>query len=359
MYVKKDVFQSKDIVFTNSSSEAIEMFFDFISYKQTSVILPLPCYFKYDLLACRKKISTLSYYNNIGGIYNVQSDIIADPTIIINNPEAISGKLNTSEFYSKLELTYPNWQFKLYDFCYLLMDNYNHNEKTYDFLSHSIKQNNIENNVFIFSPSKDISLASYRAGVLISKNEGVLNHAKNIILERYFTLNMYSTFTTILYFCILNIGSQIKSADKDKVIENLLFLLKEYGYINKELNQDFFYSFFEYYTSKVLSFYMSNFDYMIEKNKVFTKETAVIPDAGFSALWKLNRDLPKMDSIISTIQNTALNFNSNIFSGYYNGGQINSWDYLYPNSYLIRLNSSIPFDILKNQINVLNKIYKI
>lgn len=360
LYIGKDTFSFEDIVITNSSSEALEIFFDFLSKDNYGSILPLPCYFKYDLLSIRKGIPVSKYYNLDGELYDA-GNILNKNCLIVNNPDAISGKYRESNFYEKI---IANVDYKvnhiLYDLCYLMLDNLEKGE-SHNFFEKECKKR-LESKTFVLSPSKDISLAGFRSGILISQNKQLIDFAKNKILERYFSVNLISSYSTILYILLL-IGDKYfnnyhPNQKKDVKLNEVIKILNRYNYDSHFLESNFYENFFLYHNQEVLKRIYQNFEFMSSIGNIFDFSISKkIPDCGFSTLWKLKRDLIDTNQIIELTQKVSIEHKVNLFSGYYNGGNLNVWNSLYPNQFLLRINASLSRDIVLNQFNVLHKIF--
>jgi len=349
MYSGEKMFSADDVIFTNSSSEALEFVFGYLSAYRYDVILPLPCYFKYDLLATRKGISINAYYNNSGKTY-INKQKSTETCMVINNPEAISGCYKDILYFDQVEeqLNLKS-NIYLFDLCYLMLDN--HPQKPSPEIIKDINvHKQLKNCIFTFSPSKDISLSGLRAGLLVSKNGEVIEYAKNKILERYFSLNIISTQVTILYLILLNIYRVDNNLVKSKSDE-IKKILKYYDFSYSALSYEFLMS-FKKHQEKIIQQIIQNFNELTNRYcDYFDFSEYRVPDSGFSSLWRAKIDLPSIQKITKKSHYLSINKRVNLFPAYFNGGNLKAWNSLYPNEFLIRVNASIPLKISNMQID--------
>lgn len=344
MSIDSDGFSAQNILMTNGSSEGLEAVCKFLQKTASSATLPLPGYFKYQYLTEADRVPISRYYNAYGKQLEMNSSR-RSTCIFINNPEAISGKFQTYSFYKQLSKSLnQEVNFTLYDLCYLMLD-IDSAISTKDFLSTVAFSTDWEKAALVLSASKDISLPALRAGILISKNEQLLDLTKELIMERYFSISPLSTLTMVIYLALCALWY-----NKNKMLESnfkeVKYNFKYCGIHLPSFTLEFVSSFQDHLNNLLLS-YQKNFEAIyFNYADFFDIENSLIPQSGFSSMLTLRWDNPGIEAIEEIIDTLSNKHNLNIFSSYLFCGTPDIWDNLYPKQIHLRVNSSIERKLL-------------
>ncbi len=339
LIIGSDIFCAKDLILTNGSSEGIETTCHYIKHIGLSATLPIPGYFKYQYLAEICRIPTSGYYNSIGRVLNTGPKDV--PTcIFINNPEAISGKFQSADFYRQLITELENdVTFFLYDLCYLMLD-FDPNISTKDFLINVAHKNNLVNSAIVLSASKDLSLPALRSGLLVSKNNELLKTAKNLIMERYFSINAFSSLTMIAYLTMCALWYK-RDSGLNKTFKEISYILSYHNLLLPSLSIDLVTAFLDFF-SRQLRTIQTNFANVYENfDDLFNFQNSTLPQSGFSALFALNWANPGIMAINEMIDKISRTHQINVYFSYLFSGTPYIWNFLYPNQIHIRINTSI------------------
>jgi len=334
--IEQNIFAHDDIFFVNGSGEALEFFFSFLRRQHTSLLLPLPGYFKYDLLSHRKSIAVGGYYNLKGHLFR----LLPPPyTLIINNPNAITGTVYPDDFF----LQFPT-KYILYDISSILLDFHNRKE-SWNFLVGRLQHSNWEKSILLFSPSKDLSIPAFRSGCLVTKNEELKRFVKMLITERYFSISPIVMYSMVLYFVLVLYRYKNKS-NINKIISSIL----RSNNLDIIITSAKFFRDFDMYMDGMIDHFYENFQIIYDKfADFFDTPFDIRPSTGFSSLFPLSYkvvDEISADITIELATSLAKDYHINLYPSYMYGGTPDAWATLYGPQLYLRLNVSMPTTML-------------
>lgn len=332
---RKDIFKAEDVILTNGSSEGIDFTCRFLSQVGFGVSLPLPGYFKYQYVADSCGIPIQGFYNLEGEYLNLKP-LDAPSCLFVNSPEAITGKFLSIDFIKNISHL-SNASFYLYDLCYLMLDT-DSTISTRDFVSDISVTNSWKEAVLLLSVSKDISLPALRAGMLVTKNQELLNLAKSEIMGRYFSISSVCTYIMMVYLSLCAIWYADKKS-RHSVYKQTVYLMRQCN-LNLPSYTPELVNLFIDYLSDLLFLYKSNFKYIYENyTDIFDICNSITPQAGFSALLKTNWINPGLTAI-ENISDILSRKQLNIYPSYLFCGDPTIWEKLYPSKFHLRVNAS-------------------
>jgi hypothetical protein len=184
--------ETDQLVVTNGSTEAISVACAAAARQGAAVAVPLPSYYAYELSAARAGVPLAGHHGAEG---TTVADLGRPVWLFVNEPESTTGAgwEPPGDLVSGAACT-------IHDLVYQL---------DYDArrgLARSRARraaSDLGRAALVMTPSKDLALPGLRAGLLVTEHRGLLDEARAIRFERYFSLNPLVLQVLVVYVALL------------------------------------------------------------------------------------------------------------------------------------------------------------
>jgi hypothetical protein len=332
----RDLPNETRVIFTNGGSEAIGIILGALADLEVGVALPQPTYYGYEQSALRHALRLAARYrSDTGGVA-----AYGQPDALVQvQPGAVTGR-----FEQGPTALAAQWRilFDVVDVVFQLAPPARQAafEET---LRRKVESLNFDSGCLVLTPSKDLSLPSLRAGMIVTHSPAVIEFAKRDRFERSFSVSPLIPFVCALYLGVVllfrarAIGGEAGFAEE---LDALLHAYREHS-VPLPLDEPALGRIVTHLTD-MTSMCLAGHDLVRGFDDLF--DSAEIEDhvAGFSCFPKLRISIEDHDDFCDIVNDigrrTGLLLNPSVLFG----GTLESWDALFPFEARIRVNLSGP-----------------
>jgi len=333
-----------DVVFTNGGSEAISVLTGGLAAAGLSLALPIPNYYVYEQAALRHRVPVIARYRADWPARLPASDA----AVVTVLPNGVTGELAPAG-------PGPRPGFEVLDIIYQLAG-----ESGTDLLSQEITSRagglDLERGALILTPSKDLSLAAFRAGALVTRHPVVRSFAERDRHERTFTVSPLVARICIVYLSACLLYNQLRVAGAGGFDSELAWLTAGYAEFGVPLLLD-------RESWWLMVTHLESMTAHLQQMSAVLGEYADILDpasvrarvAGYSVFPRLNVAPLTSQALVEWVNCCGVGSRLKLNPTVLFGGTTRSWDELFPGEARIRLNLSVPAAELHRCLAVLRE----
>jgi hypothetical protein len=191
-----DLPKDTKVIFTNGGSEAIGVVLGALADLGVGIALPQPTYYGYEQSALRHNLRLAARYRaDTGG-----RDVYSQPEALVQvHPGAVTGC-----FEDGPSMLAASWRisFDVVDVVFQLGSPTRH-AAFETALRRKIEKLDFSSGCLILTPSKDLSLPSLRAGMIVTRNPAVIEFARRDRFERSFSVSPLIPLVCALYMGVV------------------------------------------------------------------------------------------------------------------------------------------------------------
>ena len=205
-YLECPAIQSRHVLFTNGSQEAISVVCAFAAAQGFSIVLPLPAYYSYEQSSLRWGMPLNGYYRTDGKVKWLGAPA-ADLLNVILLPNPITG-----EIFAEPQLAPRQTRLTLMD-CIYQLGTYDGPTALAQRTRATLKNFSLDEVALLFTVSKDLSLPGLRSSVLVTGNEELMKFARADRFERAYSVNPILGQIIASYLALLLLNAERSSGD--------------------------------------------------------------------------------------------------------------------------------------------------
>jgi hypothetical protein len=354
LYLGADLVTPDDLIVTNGSTEAVSLLCEHAAQSRWSALFPLPAYFCYELSAARMRLPIRGYYNHAGHVTGVDGE--RRPVVhFASSPDAITGacrswgQIRRVATDAGLEVALT-----VCDLVYQVQD-HDGGGQARTLAAAAAGASRLEDVALLMTTSKDLSLPGIRAGLLISRNRGLLRQARASVTERYFSVNPLCVYLCLLYLLLVLLHGTPRAGDRARLLDSVKSPLSRTGHWSGRIDASWAGA-FEAHVGAMVSQFRDNLliphtDYP----DLFARSRSIEPRAGYSALMTLPFRNPGPAAITDMARHLAQAQQLKINPSYAFSGTPETWEALYPDEVHLRVNVSATDAQLRRQLALLQQ----
>jgi histidinol-phosphate/aromatic aminotransferase/cobyric acid decarboxylase-like protein len=354
LYLGADLVTADDLIVTNGSTEAVSLLCEHAAHSRWSALFPLPAYFCYELSAAKMRLPIRGYYNHAGEVTRVDGE--RRPVVhFANSPDAITGAYRSWEQVRSVA-TDADLEVALTvcDLVYQMQD-FDGGVQARTLAEAAARAGRLEDVALLMTTSKDLSLPGIRAGLLISRNRGLLKQARASVTERYFSVNPLCVYLCLLYLLLVLLHGAPRAGDKRRLLDSVKSQLSRTGDWPGMIDASWVTAFDAHIGAMVGQFrdnlQIPDADYP----ELFARSRSIEPRAGYSALMTLPFRNPGPAAIAELARHLARVHELKINPSYAFSGTPGTWEALYPDEIHLRINVSANDAQLRRQLALLQR----
>lgn len=179
-------FSFADYVLTGGASDGLASVMHHCASQGLSVLLPLPCYFGYELAALRAGVPVAGYYETSGPIVHWY-DAACPVCVVVNSPDALTGETWSLEQIQSLTTHIGDrLRLEVYD-AICAMQGYARDAVTQARVRDLWTLRRSVPTAILLGVTKDLGLAGARAGLLASTDVELVDFVRQLTMARAFS----------------------------------------------------------------------------------------------------------------------------------------------------------------------------
>ncbi len=337
----KQIFDIKNttgkVVFTNGGSEAINLCVGALARQGLYCSLPQPSYYIYEQSVIdhgvpiryryRSSPFRIDQYFDKGEFFNV-----------LTEPNPLDGSLrNLNELGSLLTRS----SFDIYDSVFQ-MPHPRQAKRFYSTQAENINLLNFDSSALLLTPSKDLSIPGFRAGIIYTNNADLLEYISDDFRSRIFSISPMVSLICLLYLSVVRITKAMnlegRNSARQRIVE-LQELLSSVG-VADWLDLSALWHLCEEMVA-MASHCLLNHEALCSLSPIFPSIQDDGYVVGFSTFPKLKVSLSSHRELVGWANEFGrehkIFFNPSVIFG----GTFESWDALYPREMRVRINLSL------------------
>jgi aspartate/methionine/tyrosine aminotransferase len=331
IYLACPDLEAGHLVVTNGSTEAISLVCSLAARSHVAVLAPLPSYYAYELSAQRAGVSLAGHFGPDGEVAWRPDHADGRPTyVFVNSPESTTGAV-----WEVPTAFADDVAFTVHDLVYQL--DYGLPRGAARARARAVCGGSaLERAALVTTPSKDLALPGFRAGLLVTKHAGLLEEARTTRFERYFSLNPMVLQVLVVYVALLLSQSDVE--DGWSTAHDLL--AARWPHVARQLDE--------------LELFGSHVDALVRRCKdnlawcrnacddLFVDDPSLPYADGYSYLPMLRGVDPDPGVVCRLASSLATHHGLRVNPSYLFGGDPAAWTALYPGRMHVRVNLSEP-----------------
>lgn len=325
-YLDYPDIDSRHVLFTNGSQEAISVVCAFCAAQGFSVVLPLPTYYSYEQSSLRWGMPLNGYYGTDGNVKWLAAP--ADDLLqVILLPNPITG-----EIFAEPQLKTGQTRLTLLD-CIYQLGAYGGPEALAQTTRATLKKFSLDEVALLFTVSKDLSLPGLRSAVLVTGNEDLMRFARADRFERAYSINPIVGQIIASYLALLLLNERRSDGDA----------------LYKKLHDRFRYAGVPFASVFEFTSMIEHFEAMTDhcrrrlnvlKSTAWSLDLDREPFAGYSIFPRLHLQFEDSAEFLSWSNYAGREHGLKLNPAYIFGGTPDLWAELYPGEARIRVNVS-------------------
>jgi histidinol-phosphate/aromatic aminotransferase/cobyric acid decarboxylase-like protein len=327
------------VVFTNGATEGIAITMRFLAECGAGVWLPLPCYYAFEQNLVHHKGHVLGYYRDGDQRHLIEASTGRAGVVDIV-PNGVTGGL----------LSPPPGDFRVVDIVFQAR-----NDTTSDAVIAATRRavgTSLADSAVLMTPAKDLCLPGLRAGILVSGSAALLAAARRKHFTDLASINPVLGLVNLLYLAALLLAEADREPGGLKTC---------YQWIRAEFDR---FGVEPIPSLKTCCAMVDHWAGMARHNRIAHQILAErgdgilelhhpMPLAGYSTLARLRRGVPTVDDLVAWVNTTGRYHRLKLNPHLLFGGTPRSWACLYPGARDIRINLSVPHEMLAATLTTL------
>jgi aspartate/methionine/tyrosine aminotransferase len=334
-----------DFVMCNGVSDGLSATFDYCAAACIDVVLPLPCYFGYELAAARAGVRIAGYYRPDGGAMRWLGPPPDRACLVVNSPDALTGETHGPGDIEHLQRMVGGQLVLTVIDAICALQGYAVPRKAQLRLSDCWRLRGRGDLVLLLGVTKDLGLAGMRAGVIVSNSAVLLEWLRALIFDRSVHASGFVSIVMLVYLRLVGALSASKAPLPDCERRSDVPSLVLAGGADLEGG---FVSFYEETARRYA-------DAATAVASVFGAAVAPWssrPRAGYSTFIRLHGGARGIEESLSAGRHVLDFHGLRVNPSYMFGGNPALWDRLYPGEMHLRINLSVPIETLLNHLRV-------
>jgi hypothetical protein len=336
------------VIFTNGGSEAISVALATLARLNFSIALPQPIYYCYEQSALRHQLNIGARYRSDSGDfvwYGKKAEALVEV-----QPSALSGKFEDGLGSIQSPIDFP---FRILDIVFQIAS-----REKIDAFESNIKAKarglDLKRGCFILTPSKDLSLPSTRAGIILTQNKALIDYAERDRYERSFSVSPLLPIICVIYVSIVLLYRARILGGESGLIEELNLLTEFFHQhdIPFLMSIDVLLPLLNH-LEKMTQRCEAGIELIRSFDDLLKTSCLNLHSAGFSCFPKLKIDISGHEEFCHLVNEIGKKEGLKLNPSVMFGGTLCSWDILFPKEARLRVNLSRPTEQLEREMMIL------
>ncbi|MEV0623679.1 aminotransferase class I/II-fold pyridoxal phosphate-dependent enzyme [Nonomuraea sp. NPDC050404] len=335
----------EQVVFTHGSTEAINIVTGFLAGCDTSLVLPMPCYYAFEQTTRRLGGEVAARYRYDGALATTGVDTERRALVEIL-PNGVTGTV-----FTRPEL---DVDFKVLDIVFQAGGSAQAAAKVVN-QARDLVAGGLDTTAIMMTPAKDMCVPGLRTGILISGYPPLIAAAREEQFDRTASINPMIGQVVLLYLAVLLLADAERAGGMHAV-EQAYAWIRDRFVEHEVVPVPTWETCFEIvgHLSEMATHFAHSFTLLNEHtNSLLETGDTLRPMAGYSLLPRVLAPLGDAEKVIAWVNDIGRRHHLKLNPMLLFGGDVSAWESLYPGQARLRVNLSVPHADLTASLKLL------
>ena len=343
-----DSISADDVLLTDGATHGLSCVFEYCARNGIGVLLPLPCYFGYELAAVHAGVVICGYYDP-ARISIVWLNTTSSVCLVVNTPDALTGEVLRVDQIRELRAAVGSRLALTVVDLICAMHGYSVPPEKQSRPRDVWQLRNDGGLVVLFGVTKDLAIPGFRAGMLLGTEHAVVRHCRDSIFARSFAASVVNGVIMLIYVLLLAVMDGEDSPDEQP--NGPLSRRRLTSRVLTSLSEDTAARFVAQRRDLDAVFATTLTDLSTQFGGVLVLPQGRDQHVGYSVMAGLRRGVRGIESVIEATKSLLRSSNLRVNPSYMFGGTPALWELLYPHQLHLRLNLSTRAEVLQTQLH--------